>query len=258
MKGPEFTVIMPAYNASAYIEEAINSVLNQTFDDFELLIIDDGSTDDTRVIVEGFCDADERVIYIKNSMNLGVSGARNIGIERSRGRYIAFLDSDDTWLPNKLERQRKAFHDTLAIIVYGSYFRVDSSGRIVGMRRSVPRCNYSDLLWRNHIGNLTACYDARALSCVRFKNVKHEDYSFWLQALRLSGGFAIGLVEPVGKYRITANSLSANKFAAIAWTWRIFYSVERVGFVCSVLYTLSQVSGALRARVKDWLSLSRE
>jgi len=219
MHGIAFSVIMPVYNAADTLCESIESVLNQTFDNFELIVIDDCSTDGCRALINKYAGQDFRIRPIFSEVNNGVSISRNLGIESTKGRYIAFLDSDDLWLPDKLEAQYRIFNDG-ACVVYSSYIRFFPNGteRIV---KVPPQSTYKSLLRGNCIGNLTGAYDSYALGKFYQKPIGHEDFLMWLQILS-SGAVAKGLERPLARYRVGINSLSGNKLRAAIWTWNIF------------------------------------
>lgn len=214
---PRFSVIMPAYNAAATIARAIDSVLAQGEADWELLVVDDGSRDDTRAIVAGFAQRDARVHLLALERNRGVAGARNAGLDAARGRWIAFLDADDHWLPHKLALQRQAF-EAGASVVYGSYFRDGPNGRKHVQAR--PRMDFRRLLRGNGIGNLTGAYDRERLGLFHQQAIGHEDYLMWLQIVRKAGE-AIGLAEPLAVYSEGGASLSSNLLRSARWTWAI-------------------------------------
>jgi len=209
---------MPAYNARDTICEAIDSVLAQSYGNFELIIVDDCSTDGCRGLIQQYVDQDCRINAIFSEVNQGVSKSRNLGVAAARGRYITFLDSDDLWLPDKLEANMKHLVPG-ACVVYASYIRFFSNG-IERMVKAPSKTTYKSLLRGNCIGNLTGAYDSHVLGKFYQKAVGHEDYLMWLQILS-SGAVAEGIERPLARYRV-GNSLSANKFRAALWTWNIY------------------------------------
>lgn len=218
MHSVTFSVIMPVYNARDTICIAIDSVLDQSYGDFELIVVDDASTDDCRAIVQQYVGRDFRIIAIFSDVNQGVAKSRNVGVAAAKGRYITFLDSDDLWLPGKLAAQYEAFNGG-ACVVYSSYIRFFSNGK-EQVVKVPPQATYKNLLRGNCIGNLTGAYDSFLLGKFYQKTVGHEDYLMWLQILSC-GAIAQGIQRPLARYRV-GNSLSANKFRAAAWTWNIY------------------------------------
>lgn len=241
-----FSVIMPVYNASSTLSESIDSVLGQTFGDFELLIVDDCSTDDSRFFIECYARKDARIAAIYSDVNQGVALARNLAITAAKGRYITFLDADDLWLPEKLEAQYEEFCQG-AHVVYASYVRFsnESSEQLI----IAPSCvNFDALLRGNCIGNLTGAYDSCILGKYFQESVGHEDYLMWLRILA-SGVSARGINRPLARYRVASSSLSANKLRAAGWVWKIYRRKLKLNLLFSIELFLSYVVSALIKRV---------
>lgn len=233
------SIIMPVHNAAKYLNESISSVLLQTYLNWELLIVDDCSTDDSFSIITRYVVQDTRIRSFKT---LSPSGSptlpRNIGVEHAQGRYIAFLDSDDAWMPDKLEKQLKLFEDEQVAIVFSDYEKMSEEGernnRVVRAPREV---DYKHLLRSNVIGCLTVIYDTEKVGTMFFPHHAHEDYILWLSILK-KGYVArnTGTVEAL--YRVCLSSVSSNKMRVLFWQWDIYRSVEKVGFLKSVYYFL--------------------
>lgn len=227
---------MPMHNASRYVEDSLRSVVAQTFKDWELLVVDDASTDDSRSIVERYAANDLRIRLLHNQHPSGnPASPRNVGVEAAQGRYIAFLDSDDVWLPNKLERQLPLFerHDT--VIVYSDYEKMTDSGKRSNRVVHAPReVGYRQLLKGNVIGNLTGIYDTQKVGKHYFRVIHHEDYPMWLEILNTSGMKARNVGEVLAVYRVREQSVSANKFGILFWQWDIYRKVEHFGFFHSL------------------------
>lgn len=220
------SVIMPAWNAAAFMTRSIESVLVQSRAQLELVIVDDCSTDDTAAVIERHAQADARVRPIRLASNSGVAAARNAGIAAARGEYLAFLDSDDWWHPRKLELQIGQMQRSGVRVSYCAYQRVAEDGRVLSTVRPPARLSHADLLRSNYIGNLTGVYE-RSLGTAEFLKVGHEDYVFWLQMLRRAGAAErIEHDEPLAFYLVREGSVSANKFRAAAWQWRIYRDIE--------------------------------
>jgi len=212
---------MPNFNGAQYLRCSLESVVCQIYKDWELLIIDDSSTDDSRSIINDYIKRDSRVqcIYLKE--NCGVSNARNLGISKAVGRYIAFLDSDDLWYSDKLLRQVNFLKNENLPATCSSYDLIDFKGEVIGSRSVSAPFNYSDMLKSNRIGNLTGIYDSYKLGKVFMEDMGHEDYTLWLSIVR-----RIGCVYPISdslaQYRISADSLSSSKYKAALWQWDIY------------------------------------
>ena len=210
---PLVSVVMPAYNAEIYISDAINSVISQTYKNWELLIVNDRSTDNTKKIINSFKEKEKRIIYFETDKNLGPGYARNIAIERANGQYIAFLDSDDKWIPNKLEIQLNFMKKNKSSFSFTSYQKINESSQIIGKKIEVPnKLNYEDLLKSCIIGCLTVIYDVSKLGKVYMPLIKKtQDYAMWLNILKKIPS-AHGLNESLALYRVRRDSISSNKF----------------------------------------------
>ncbi len=217
------SVIMAAYNAEKTIELAIRSVLNQTYTNFELLVIDDGSTDNTVSVVQRLADYDSRVILIRNEKNSGVSYTRRYGLKMARGTWIAILDSDDAWKPEKLEKQVLLQQLTHAELLYTGSTFMDEDGKAIHWQLHVPqKIEYKKLLKQNLISNSSSLvkktlYEQNYV----MGNKMHEDYAIWLNILK-SGQVAYGVDEPLLIYRIAKTSKSGNKIDSAKMNWRTY------------------------------------
>ncbi len=215
------SVITPVYNAEKYLEQAIQSVLQQTYSNWEMILVDDKSIDGSRGLIDKYAKNDSRFILISLASNSGPAIARNIGIKIARGRYIAFLDSDDLWLPSKLKRQITEMENRGALVSCSSFFTINSDSSRTGLRAVPKVIFYKNLLLNNYIGNLTGVFDVNKLGKHQFHEVKAEDYLFWLEILQKTN-WAIGLREPLAEYRVYSESISANKVKSGQWTWDIY------------------------------------
>lgn len=241
------SIIMPAWNAAATIERSIASVLTQDHADFELVVVDDGSTDATADIVTRLAAGDVRVRLLRQA-NAGVAAARNAGIAAAEGRYLAFLDSDDWWYPGKLRRQLADMRERGARVSYSAYDRFATDGRLLSRVTPPAEVTHADMLASNHIGNLTGMLE-RGLGDLAFERIGHEDYVFWLRAVRLAGkAIRVGDGEPLAGYLVREGSVSANKWRAARWQWRIYREVEGLPALRAAGYMLAYVVHALRKR----------
>jgi glycosyltransferase involved in cell wall biosynthesis len=197
------SIIMPSYNSSDYIEASIESIVRQTVGDWELLVSDDGSTDATLSVVERFVRSESRIRLITNGGNRGAALARNAAIEAAQGRYIAFLDSDDLWKPEKLERQIAFMREHDLAFTFSSYDRIDEVGNYINLHHVDKAVSYHDLLKTCVIGCLTAVYDAGKLGKVYMPDIrKRQDFGLWLRLLKKVDR-AVPLSESLAQYRVT-------------------------------------------------------
>ncbi len=220
---PIVSVVMPAYNCEKYIEAAIRSVISQTFTDWELIVLDDGSNDGTRDIIERLAAEDERIRSMPNAKNMGVAKTRNRGIDLCRGRYVALLDSDDVWRRDKLDSQIKKIQVENADLCYCSYAIIDSDGINAKKDYMVPgKIDFTELLKENYIGCSTVLISREVLGEKRFlTDYYHEDYVLWLDLLRC-GASAVGCTETLAEWRYVRNSRSFNKKQSAKNRWDIY------------------------------------
>lgn len=245
MENELISIIMPAFNAEKTIKESIDSILNQTITDFKIYIIDDNSTDTTSKIIHSFND--QRIIYIYNDINQGVSKSRNIGIKKCKGKYIAFLDSDDLWFPNKLEKQIELLEDGWRVVC-SNYITFTKNGDGNSKKRLAPEIIfYKKLLYSNFIGNLTGIYNSNILGKFYQKEKGHEDYIMWLEIIKVART-AYCIQEPLAKYRISEKSLSGNKIKAMQWQWSIYRDELNLSFIKSSYYFINYIYNALKKR----------
>jgi teichuronic acid biosynthesis glycosyltransferase TuaG len=227
---PLVSIITPAWNSEAYIGATIASVRSQTMPDWEMLIADDCSSDRTAEVVESLARGDARVRLIRLRSNGGPARARQAALEAAGGGYLAFLDSDDLWLPAKLERQIAFMHAKGAALSYTSFRRISADGRRIGRQRRIPSSlGYSQLLRNTAIATLTAMVDRRRAGKVSFRDAGYDDFCLWLSILR-QGHVAYGLNEDLARYRVRGNSVSSRPLRSARWVWNIYRNVERLTF----------------------------
>jgi glycosyltransferase involved in cell wall biosynthesis len=243
------SIITPLFNSDKYIASTIESVLSQSFSDFELIIVDDKSTDDSVSVVNSFVEKDSRVKLVQLSENSGAAIARNKGIELARGRYIAFLDSDDRWLPEKLAKQLAFMQEKDIAFSYTAYEKINESGERAGYVGVPERVSYSDLLKVCSIGCLTAMYDTEKLGKVYMPLIrKRQDLGLWLRILK-KVPYAYGVNEILAQYQLRSDSISANKCSAAQYTWRLYRDVEKLNFFAASYYFSNYaVLGLLRTK----------
>ena len=219
------SIIMPAYNAEKTLPQAVASVLEQTYQNFELIIIDDCSTDATVDLAQRFCQQDSRIRLLENGHNRGASSTRHRGVDQAQGCWIAFLDSDDAWAPDKLEKQMALQASTGADLVFTGSAFMDSEGSVKDWTLHVPpTISYRQLLKQNLISNSSVLVRKEEyLKCECLCDGLHEDFVCWLRMLR-SGAQARGIDEPLLIYRLSPSSKSGNKLKAAKMNWRAYRS----------------------------------
>lgn len=235
MKAPLVTVITPAYNAECFIKETIDSVLAQSMSDWEMIVIDDGSADHTRDIVSAYAQTDSRIRLVVNESNMGVARTRNRGLELFRGRYVAFLDSDDYWEPQMLEKMVARAEETGADIIYCSYALVDEAGKKVCNDFIVPSATtFEESIIRSVITCSTVLITGDLAKDNRFPvNMYHEDIAMWFRILR-DGGTACGVTEVLAAYRQRKDSRSGDKLVSAVRRWPIYRKHLEMSFFQSV------------------------
>lgn len=232
---PQISIIMPCHNGEKYISDAIQSVISQTFSDWELLVIDDNSSDNSINIIEDFCKKDARIKLFRTEKSSGLPATpRNVGIKNAIGRFIAFLDCDDIWLPTKLEHQIPLFETKNVAVVFSYYAKMNGDGVFQNRKISSPFViNYNELLKGDCIGNLTGVYDVSKCGKIFQKEIHHEDYEMWLSILKLDF-YAMNTNTYEAFYRVQEKSVSANKWRTMQWHWNILHNEQKLGFVKSI------------------------
>lgn len=216
MNLPLISIITPCYNCENFIEETIKSVINQTYSNWELLIQDDCSTDKSYEIAIDYSNKDSRIKVEKNKMNLGESSNRNSAIKRSRGEYLAFLDSDDLWLPHKLEHQLKFMQENDCDFSFTRYEHIDEEGKTLGVcAKVIKKLTYKKLLYHCWPGYLTVMYKQNIEKKIYAEPIRKEgDHALFLRVIKECKN-AMGINECLALYRIRNGSLSRNKFKMI-------------------------------------------
>lgn len=230
---PLVSIITPSWNVQDLIEQTIRSVQTQTFGDWELLIADDCSTDRTPAIIASIGEQDPRVKLIRMPENGGPALARQAAIDKAQGRFLAFLDSDDLWLPQKLERQLAFAREKKAALSYTAFRRIDEVHRVTGRLIEVPASlTYGQLLKNTAIATLTAMVDREITGPVAMKNEGYDDFCLWLSILR-PGRTAYGLNEDLARYRVRGSSVSSRPLRSARWVWHIYRNVEQLSLARS-------------------------
>lgn len=243
------SIITPCYNAGNVISETIESVLAQTYQNWELLICDDCSTDNSVDVIKTYCEKDPRIKLFSTPRNTGTPAEpRNIAINNASGFCLAFLDADDIWLPTKLETEVKLMVDNDYMMVYSDYEKISWDGKRNGHVIKAPdTATYNDMVKSCVVpACITTMVRRDVVSNIRFKTMPKEDYAFWLKVFR-KGFTAYNTKTLQGLYRQTKNSRSANKFKLISGQWNILRKEEKIGFFRALYYmTVFMIKGYLK------------
>lgn len=245
------SIVVPVHNAEKFLEETIKSVMAQTYTDWELLLVDDCSKDASKTIASGYEAMDKRIRLIALEENVGAAKARNVGIKESKGAYLAFLDADDIWVKEKLERELKFMKEKQAAFVFSGYEFADEQAVGTGKIVKVPETiNYKQALKNTTIFTSTVLFDRSKIDkeLLLMPDVKSEDTATWWQILK-TGIEAYGLNENLVLYRRSANTLSSNKFEAIKRIWYLYRKVEKLNIFSSCYNFIGYAVRAVLRRV---------
>lgn len=218
------SIITATYNSGDFIQDTIQSVLNQTYTNWELIIIDDASSDNTFSIISEFASIHSNIKIFQNENNQGAAITRNKGIKEAQGDFIAFLDGDDMWKPQKLEEQLRFMLDKNADVCFSSYDLMDESGNFLNKTvKALPKLTHKKFLKCNYIGNLTGMYNAKALGKIYAPDLrKRQDWLLWLKAVEKSSKSALGMEESLAVYRVRKNSISSNKANLLKYNYFVY------------------------------------
>lgn len=246
------SIIVPVYNAEKYIVETIESVKAQTYENWELLLIDDGSTDGSRQVISDYLsgEPDERIVLFPRE-NSGAAKARNYGLSQAGGRFIAYLDADDLWSPDKIEKQLAFMREKQAAFSFTGYEFADESGKGTGKIVRVPETLvYRQALQNTTIFTSTVMFDSEKIAKEKLEMpiIKSEDTALWFKVLRM-GYTAYGLNENLVRYRRTNGSLSANKLEALRRIWNLYRKAEHLSVPCSIYNFCFWAVRAVKRRV---------
>ncbi|CAI9395803.1 Putative teichuronic acid biosynthesis glycosyltransferase TuaG [Bacillus sp. T2.9-1] len=247
---PSVSIIMPSYNCKEYISYSIESVIEQTYKDWELLIVDDYSTDGTVDLLKEWEKGDGRIRIFYQTVNEGAAVARNIALAHARGRYIAFLDSDDRWKKDKLEAQLAYMMDNKYAFTFTAYEWIDQKGEYLNKYIRAPkRVDYQTMLKNTIVGCLTVLIDRDQVGDFRMPNIRtRQDLATWLMILK-RGFRAFGLNEILAEYRVRNESISKNKWKAAKNNWHVYRQIEQLNFLQSSWYFSHYAYNAIRKRL---------
>ncbi|WP_324024713.1 glycosyltransferase family 2 protein [Maribacter sp. BPC-D8] len=235
------SIITPVYNSQMFLDDCMNSVIAQTYEKWEHIFVDDCSSDNSAKIIEEYAQKDSRIKFHRLSINSGAGTARNKAIELAQGDYIAFLDSDDTWYPQKLQLQINFMKVNNYYFTFTTYDKIDEVGNnlniIIKSKRVV---DYHSALYKNPIGCLTVMYDVNYFGKQYMPSIrKRQDYALWLNLLKKTKGY--GLSECLSSYRVGKESISSNKLKLLKYEWQIYRDVEGLSIFKSAFYTVSAI-----------------
>ena len=234
------SIITPLYNSEEFILDMIKSVQAQTYQNWEMIVVDDCSQDGGPNIVKKISKTDERIKLISQKQHSGPSAVRNVAIELAKGRYLAFLDSDDLWHEQKLNKQLNFMKKNHYAFTYTGFEKINDSGEVIGtVFPYKEEVCYYDLLKSNHIGCLTAMIDLKMLGCKMYMPdiKKRQDQGLWLEILKeIDKAYCLNKV--LGKYRIRKDSISINKIANIKFQWQLYRELEKLNIIQSFYYML--------------------
>lgn len=236
-QNPLISIITPAYNAENFISQTIESALRQTYTNWEMILVDDRSTDRTVEYIKSYQEQDDRIKLIELEENSGSAVARNTAMEAAKGQYFAFLDSDDLWTPQKLEKQLRFMQEKDIAFSFTKYVIVQEDGTETNAVTETPAyVDYDDLMKYCIIGCLTVMLDTAKIGKVEMLNIRtRQDYVLWL-TLTKKGFLAYGLPEVLAKYRLVENSISSNKLKAARQNWNVYRYIEKQSLAKSIWY----------------------
>ena len=223
------SVIMPIYNAEKYLADTLNSIFSQDYKDIEIVLVDDCSKDNSANIIMEYQKEHPQIVYYLQEKNMGAGAARNKALELAKGQYVAFLDSDDIWLPDKINRQIELMKKTDSPFSYTAIEMMDEKGETIKSKRKIKEtCDYKYLLHNTIIATSSVVIDRTVLGDFRMPLRRGgQDYATWLMLLR-GGAVARGINETLVRYRVASGSLSSNKFKSIKQVWEIQTQDEKI------------------------------
>ena len=261
MSRPLISVIVPVHNAAGYLHRALRSVLRQTLNDFELILVDDCSTDESTKILEYYRERDERVRLFSTATNSGPGVARNVGLRNAKGRYIAFLDADDFWIKDKLEQQARCFEDDEVILSYTTVVLLNTQGGIVGIVHGRRRMHLLDMLVGNRVTMSSAMIRRDLVGAEQMPGMRNrEDYAYWISLLKRNQGYIAWVPKILVGYVKMPGSVSSNILRNVVDTYRMY--VSEVGMspvqalMLVVVFSCFKFYKEVKARF-NWMLLSQ-
>ena len=241
METPLVSIILPLYNSKEYISQTIESIINQSYTNWELIVTDDCSSDNSYEIVNSYTLLDERIFLHKLDKNGGAGSARNKSIKNSKGRFIAFCDSDDQWKPNKLETQISFMIKNKYVFTCSAFEVINENGKFIETIYPPKKLTFNKLLKNNYVGCLTAIYDTKYLGKVYMSSIRNrQDWVLWLCILK-NIKVAYTINEPLAIYRKRSGSISSNKIKMIRFHWRVYYEELNFSLIRSLICLLNNL-----------------
>ena len=231
------SIITPTYNCAKFISKTIDSVIAQTYSNWEMIIVDDRSDDNTKEIVEEYMQKDARIKYRLLEVNSGAAVARTTAMQMANGTYMAFLDSDDIWFPDKLEKQIAWMEQNGYAFSCTAYEQIDEEDNPIGKTiKTIKKTDYNRLLLDCPVGNSSVMYNVDVMGKFEVPNIrKRNDDALWLQMLKKEK-YIWGMTDVLMKYRVRKNSISSNKFKVIKYHWILYRKIEHLSVFRSVFH----------------------
>ncbi len=244
------SIITPSYNSSEFIMDCIDSVISQTFQNWEMIIVDDFSNDNSRNIISNFSEKDKRIKSIFLEENIGAAASRNVAIRQAKGKYIAFLDSDDIWKKDKLEKQITFMNEKDIAFSFTSYQPISEDGKIkYSVITATKKMSYHSYLKNTIIGCLTVIIDKEKTGDFQMPNINSShDMALWLLIMK-RGFFAYGLGKNLAYYRIVSTSNTSKKWKAAKEVWGVYRKVENLNIIYSTYCFIGYVFNAIKKRM---------
>jgi teichuronic acid biosynthesis glycosyltransferase TuaG len=246
------SIITPSYNSKRFIKETIDSVISQTYKNWEMIIVDDKSKDDSVKFIQELIKDEKRIKIITLDENIGAAMARNKALEIAQGRYIAFLDSDDIWISNKLETQLNFMQENNHCISFTAYEIIDENSQSDShIIKTVKSLNLEQYLKNTIIGFSTSMIDRNLVKEeLKFLNIRiRQDTNLWITLLK-NGYIIYGIDEVLAKYRVHSNSISTNKVKAAKGVWSLYYNIHQFGLIKSIYYFSYYAFNAIKKRIR--------
>lgn len=248
MYGDLVSIIMPAYNCSEWIGKSIDSIIAQTYINWELIVVDDCSSDGTLSVIQKYAQADERIRWYKLEKNSGAAAARNKAVDNSRGVYLAFLDSDDLWKPEKLQKQIRFMADNDYDFTCTDYGKIDENDEIKDVTVHCEKKYDYNLLLKRCPGNSTIIYNCEKLGKFHAANLKRRnDFVMWLSVIK-TAKYVYGLNEVLGYHRLREGSISFKKTDLLKYQWIVYRKIERLNIfkciyliICKIIETIGLI-----------------
>ncbi len=253
------SIITPTFNSKEFLSHTIDSVLNQSHKNWELILVDDFSTDNTIQLIDTYQKKHPNISLIQNTTNQGAGVSRNKGINAAKGDFIAFLDADDLWKPNKLEVQINLMIKSNLDVCFSSYDLIDEDGiKLFKRVKALPELTYNKLLKSNYVGNLTGIYNCKTLGKIPSTKLrKRQDWILWLEAIKKSKKPATGIQEPLAFYRVRKDSMSSNKFNLIWYNFQVYRKGLGFSLIKSTIYFIIFIFEHLFVKSRQIINLPK-